>query len=156
MALEQRYLEIAEKTGGPILELRAAAGWAAIPLARAGYRVVGVDMSGGPLDEFQEELDREDRDVGHRIHVFQDIATLKLADPDFSLAIVAYDDGPSRPEALQVTAAAARHLAPGGVLALDLAGVAHLRRFELEPVLKSAGLELTSIGSGSLVTATKR
>ncbi|WP_394850346.1 class I SAM-dependent methyltransferase [Pendulispora brunnea] len=156
MALE-RYLEIAERTGGPILELHAAPGWAAIPLARAGYRVVGVDMSGGPLHDFQEELDREDRDVGHRIHVFQDIATLKLADPDFPLAIAAYDDGPSRSEALgQVAAAAARHLAPGGVLALDVPDVANLLRFELEPVLKSAGLELTSMGGGSLVTATKR
>jgi len=153
MALE-RYLEIAERTGGPILELRAAAGWAAIPLARAGYRVVGVDISGGPLDDFQEELDREDRDVGHRIHVFQDIATLKLADPDFPLAIVAYDAGLSQPEALgRVTAAAARHLAPGGVLALD---VSNSLRFVLEPVLASAGLELTSIGAGNLVTATKK
>jgi ubiquinone/menaquinone biosynthesis C-methylase UbiE len=39
------YLRQARKTGGPILELACGTGRIAIPLARAGFEVVGLDKS---------------------------------------------------------------------------------------------------------------
>src|SRR6476659_5247544 len=37
------YLAMAERTGGPVLELAAGSGRLAVPLARAGYAVTAVD-----------------------------------------------------------------------------------------------------------------
>ena len=38
------YLALAERTGGPILELAAGTGRLAVPLAAAGHQVTGVDL----------------------------------------------------------------------------------------------------------------
>jgi SAM-dependent methyltransferase len=38
------YLALAQRTGGPILELAVGTGRIALPLAEAGYQVVGVDL----------------------------------------------------------------------------------------------------------------
>ena len=41
------YLGLAEHTGGPLLELGCGTGRLLIPLARAGFEITGVDLSGG-------------------------------------------------------------------------------------------------------------
>jgi SAM-dependent methyltransferase len=38
------YLALAQRTGGPIVELAVGSGRIAVPLAEAGYHVVGVDL----------------------------------------------------------------------------------------------------------------
>ncbi|MSQ33478.1 MAG: class I SAM-dependent methyltransferase [Dehalococcoidia bacterium] len=43
------YLEMARRCGSPILELGVGTGRLAIPLAQAGFRVTGVDLSAGML-----------------------------------------------------------------------------------------------------------
>lgn len=43
------YLALAERTGGPVLELGCGAGRVAIPLARQGIEVTGLDVSPGML-----------------------------------------------------------------------------------------------------------
>lgn len=43
------YLEQAQKTGGPILDLACGTGRVAFPLARAGFRVTGIERAPGML-----------------------------------------------------------------------------------------------------------
>lgn len=44
------YRGLARRTGGPILELACGTGRVAVPLARDGHRVVGLDTSGAMLE----------------------------------------------------------------------------------------------------------
>ncbi|WP_394824796.1 class I SAM-dependent methyltransferase [Pendulispora albinea] len=154
----QRYLEMARRTGGPILELCGELGCVAIPLARAGYRVVTVDISKGALKRLQANLDRESREVGQRVYVLPDMARLKLEESAFPLAVMASNallDIANFDERQEVLDAIARHLVPGGVLVLDVVNPIALHaaggpifRLEIELMLESAGLSLASIEGG--------
>ena len=44
------YIEEAQKSGGPILELGCGTGRISIPIAKAGIEVVGIDISKPMLD----------------------------------------------------------------------------------------------------------
>ena len=48
------YIEEAVRNGGPVLELGVGTGRIAVPIAAAGIRVVGVDLSVGMLDVARE------------------------------------------------------------------------------------------------------
>jgi ubiquinone/menaquinone biosynthesis C-methylase UbiE len=120
----ERYKEIAAKTGGPILELCCGTGRVAIPLARAGFPVTGVDISAGMLRQFESNLAGEDHSVLSRIQlVKQDVTGLALEKREFPLAIIAFNsllcitDFEAQCQAL---CAIAGHLALGGVLVLDV------------------------------------
>src|SRR5690348_10402625 len=56
----QRYEELARTTGGPVLELCCGTGRIAIPIAKMGYEVTGVDISAGILEQFRNNLKRVD------------------------------------------------------------------------------------------------
>ena len=120
----QRYQELAHDAGAPILELCCGTGRVAIPLAQAGYRVVGVDLSKGMLQAFRENLDREKAEVKNRIQLIQmDISRLELSDTDFPLAIIAFNSLLCLPDFSAQRSAlkkVAKHLRTGGVLALDV------------------------------------
>lgn len=120
-----RYREVAREAGGPILDLCCGTGRVTLPLARDGHAVTGVDLSRGMLARCREHSAREPEAVRERIElVEQDISALDLPRRDFRLAVCAFNSllcilsfaGQAR--ALQAIAA---HLAPGGLLALDLA-----------------------------------
>src|SRR5207237_10593984 len=53
------YLNFAEACGGPLLELACGSGRLLVPLARAGYRVTGVDTSGRMLELARRALEAE-------------------------------------------------------------------------------------------------
>src|SRR5205823_3021876 len=80
------YVEEAVRCGGPVLELGVGTGRVAIPVAAAGIRVVGVDLSGGML-----ELERE-RGIWERADWDEETRTLILrvrghdAESEMSLA----------------------------------------------------------------------
>ncbi len=48
------YVEEAVGSGGPVLELGVGTGRIAIPIAAAGVRIVGVDLSAGMLEVARE------------------------------------------------------------------------------------------------------
>lgn len=50
------YVQQARKTGGPVLELGVGTGRVALPLARAGFRVTGVDDSAAMLGALRRKL----------------------------------------------------------------------------------------------------
>ena len=52
------YLALAERTGGPILELGAGTGRLAVPLAAAGDRVSAVDLAGMDIVEVSPPYDQ--------------------------------------------------------------------------------------------------
>jgi SAM-dependent methyltransferase len=52
------YLELARRQGGPVLELAAGTGRVLVPLATAGFEVVGVDISQPMLDIAAARLDQ--------------------------------------------------------------------------------------------------
>lgn len=120
----ERYLKLAAAASGAVLELCCGTGRVAIPLARAGTRVVGVDISAAMIERFRAKLTDETPHVRTNIElVQQDITQLDLEGRTFALAILAFNslllltDRRAQQAAL---ACAARHLAPGGRLAIDV------------------------------------
>jgi SAM-dependent methyltransferase len=51
------YVEEAVRSGGPVLELGVGTGRIAVPVAAAGIRVVGVDLSAGMLEVARERAE---------------------------------------------------------------------------------------------------
>ncbi|MBI3953726.1 MAG: class I SAM-dependent methyltransferase [Chloroflexi bacterium] len=111
------YLEMARRCGSPILELGVGTGRLAIPLARAGFRITGVDLSPGMLAALRAKAPPADLELveapfhrlrlrkRYRLAFFAFNSFMHLTDTDEQLA------------ALQ---AVKRHLRLGGVLVLDL------------------------------------
>ncbi|MGN6798599.1 MAG: class I SAM-dependent methyltransferase [Gaiellaceae bacterium] len=60
------YVDEAVKSGGPVLELGVGTGRIAIPVAAAGIRVVGVDLSAGMLEVARESAALAGADVDLR------------------------------------------------------------------------------------------
>ncbi len=67
----QMYRDLASEAGDPILELACGTGIITIELARAGFRVTGLDISPDMLQVAQEKITREDADVRSRILLVQ-------------------------------------------------------------------------------------
>ena len=117
------YENLAQAVDGPLLELGAGSGRVAIPLAQAGYAVVGIDTSPSMLDAGRRTLsstklprkgklellqaDMTDFDLGRRFglvfiaaNTFQHLVTMRAQ--------------------AACLACVARHLAPGGVFAMSV------------------------------------
>lgn len=116
-------LTLAEHSPGPVLELGCGSGRLLEPLARAGYRVTGIDISEAMLAHARTRLQRLSHDEQARVSVVQaDMTELPLKAGQFGLAVVPYNTflhlGPE--DALAACRAAKRQLQPGGRLFLDL------------------------------------
>lgn len=84
------YLERARLAGGDILELACGTGRVGIPLARAGFRVTGVDLSSDMLARFREKLQREDEATASRVELREaDMADFDLG-RTFPLVIIPF------------------------------------------------------------------
>jgi SAM-dependent methyltransferase len=127
------WIEQAQASGGPVLEIGCGTGRVLIPTARAGIAITGLDLSEHMLRVCRERLAREPDEVRAR-------ARLVRADMrDFELG-QAYRlvTTPFRPfqhletveDQLSCLRCIHRHLAPGGRLILDLfnPSVYHLAR----------------------------
>ena len=118
------YRDQADAVGGPVLEIGCGTGRLNIPLARAGHEVWAVDVSSAMLGQLRAKLANEPPEVQGRVRaVQQDATALDLPERHCRLAIIPFNvlmlisDLPAERRAL---AAAAAHLAPGGLLALDV------------------------------------
>ncbi len=115
---------LAELAGdGPALELAIGTGRVAIPLAERGVSVTGVELSQPMVDQLHRKMPDLPVVVG-------DLATSKVPG-EFSLVYLVWNGiGNLRTQAEQVACFrnAARHLAPGGRLVIEL-WIPGIRRF---------------------------
>lgn len=116
------YLGEARKQGGPVLELGCGTGRILAPMARAGLRVTGFDLSARMLERCRKKLAAEPAEVRARVKFVQgDMTAFELGEQFRLIAI------PFRPfqhlieveQQLRCLHAVVRHLAPGGRLILD-------------------------------------
>lgn len=123
------YLALAARTGGPVLELAVGSGRLAVPLARAGHQVTGVDIDRAMLDRAGDAWARargEARGPRSRVGALElieaDLVALDLPQR-FGLAFIALNSlfqvGPTERQRAAV-ASLARHLRPGGVAVVDV------------------------------------
>jgi len=120
----ERFAEIASENGNNILELCCGTGRVAIPLARFGYNVTGIDISSDMLSRFKAKLMKETDEVKTKVKICeQDITTLNIEKKDFDIAICAFNSFLCIPDFdLQCKAleSASKHLKKNGLLILDI------------------------------------
>jgi SAM-dependent methyltransferase len=115
------YLGFAERTGGPLLELGCGTGRLLLPLARAGFQVTGVDLSGKMLDVARHKV--AVAGLEEQVRLLQ--ADMRHVDlpQQFRLAFIAINSFMhlTTPED-QLAALQAWHrlLRPGGLLIVDV------------------------------------
>jgi SAM-dependent methyltransferase len=133
-----RYLEMAREIDGAILEVCCGTGRVAIPLARDGFRVTGVDLSEGSLSQFAEKLRAQGNEVSERVKiVHQDATRLSLENRAYGMAILAFNSLLCIPDfnsQRTVLKRVAEHLKPGGLLVLDIRNPLAMRTFGGDPV----------------------
>lgn len=115
------YQDFARRTGGPILELACGSGRLMAPLLELGERVVGVDSSGPMLERARHVLGSAGLLRRAALHQ-ADVRDFTL-DERFHLAIFGLDSFGLLLGVDDQLAALRRihqHLAPGGLLILDL------------------------------------
>lgn len=109
--------------GGPILELASGTGRVLIPLAEAGFDVVGIDTSEQMLDRCREKLAGVPPEVQRRVHLMRlDMTSFELG-RTFAAVFCAFNSFHHLRAAEDQLACLGRcraHLAPGGLLVLDL------------------------------------
>jgi SAM-dependent methyltransferase len=119
------YLELADRTGGRILELAVGSGRLAVPLAMAGHRVTGVDLDEAMLHRARERAASAGASVGRLIRlVHADLLGLRLPDAgSYDLAILGLNSLfllPSRTTQQTALTTLAEHLRPGGRAIVDI------------------------------------
>jgi SAM-dependent methyltransferase len=87
----QFYLEMAGMSGGPVLECMCGTGRIMIPLARAGFGVLGVDRSPAMLDECTRKVEMLDPEEQSLIEIIQDDVRDFSSERKFRLAIVPFN-----------------------------------------------------------------
>ena len=116
------YREYAEGCGSPVLELACGTGRVLIPLAEAGFDMVGLDQSENMLARCRDKV--AERGLEDRVQLFlADMAAYELPRRDFCLAYVPvrsfthlYTQG-TQLACLERTYA---HLRPGGLFIVDV------------------------------------
>ena len=117
------YLDCAKQFGDPILELGCGTGRILFPLAKAGHRVCGLDLSPFMLEKCREKLRCFSAHARERIRLVEGDMTRFNLGETFRLVIL-----PFRPfqhlqnveEHMACLRAAHEHLDPGGSFILDV------------------------------------
>ena len=112
------YVEEAERSGGPVLELGSGTGRVAIPIARSGVEVVGLESSSGML----QEAAAKSGGLGNLTWTQGDMREFSLG-REFSLVIIPFRGFLSLLNVEEQRDCLRRiksHLAPGGRLAFDI------------------------------------
>jgi SAM-dependent methyltransferase len=138
------FVETAQTTGGPVLEVGCGTGRVLIPTARAGFEIVGLDLSPSMLAVCRENLAAEPAETQARVRLVE--GDMRAFDLGQQFALIAL---PFRPfqhlttvdEQIACLTTLYRHLRPGGRLVLDLfnpsipylANPARLEEFGDEP-----------------------
>ncbi|MDA1256812.1 MAG: class I SAM-dependent methyltransferase [Chloroflexi bacterium] len=115
------YVDLAVRSGGPVLEIGCGTGRITLPIAESGIDIVGVDFAPAMLAKAGERAALGGRTGGSVEFVEGDMRTLALG-RRFPLVII-----PARTlylartaeEQIETLRRAATHLAPGGILAFN-------------------------------------
>ncbi len=130
------YVELARKSGGPVLELGCGTGRVLLPMARAGIDIVGLDLSPYMLDVCRKKVAREPDAVQDRIRLIQgDMRSFDLEGP-FALITIPFRGFQHLLEVEDQIAClntVRQHLAPRGVFILDVFNPSLTHLAELEP-----------------------
>jgi SAM-dependent methyltransferase len=117
------YVALARRAGGPVLEYGVGNGRIALPLARHGIDVVGVDWSRPMLDDARARLKREPADVRRRVRLLRgDMRRVRLA-RRFPLVVCTFNTALhlyTRSDVERFLACVRAHLAPRGRFVVDL------------------------------------
>jgi len=65
------FVELAREAGGPVLEVGCGTGRVLIPTARAGFEIVGLDLSPSMLAVCRESLAQEPAEVQARVELVE-------------------------------------------------------------------------------------
>lgn len=118
------YVAQAREAGGPVLEYGIGNGRIALPIARHGVSVVGVDHSGPMLADLRRRLRGEPRDVRRLVRVVRgDMRSVSLG-RKFPLVVATFNTVLhlyERADIEQFFACVRAHLAPAGRFVVDLA-----------------------------------
>ena len=115
------YQNFAESSGGTILELACGSGRVLLPLAQAGYDVVGVDTSAPMLALAQQQIEETKSSIHCELRQ-EDMVTMRLG-RKFRMAFVALGSFAhiiTRKEQQQALATIRTHLSTGGLFLLDI------------------------------------
>ena len=117
------YVELAQQTVGPILEIACGTGRVLLPIARKGINIHGVDNSQTMLEILRNRLAGEPHDVRERVTLHEgDMRDFRL-NAQYPLVII-----PFRPmqhmltvqDQVSALTTAALHLSDTGILAFDV------------------------------------
>ena len=116
------YVLLARATGGPVLEYGIGNGRVALPVARAGIEIFGVDLSRPMLDDLAKKLEKEAPETRERVRF--ELADMRTAhiNRQFPLAIVPFNGLLHLYETTDVEVFFARvfeQLEPGGLFVFD-------------------------------------
>ncbi len=152
------YVRLASGVSGPVLEYGAGSGRVAIPMARAGKRVVAVDLSAPMLERLRQELDAEPAAVRRRVELVQgDMREVRLR-RRFPLVIAAFNTVLHLYERTDMEAFLARvraHLAPRGRFVFDFA-VPHGEDLSRDPARRYGAPRIRHPTTGQLVRYAER
>jgi SAM-dependent methyltransferase len=117
------YTNLADLSGGPVIEFAVGTGRLAFALAERGLDVIGVDISSGMLEHANRRLAEVGQDLRQRLRFIKgDMNTFWPENVTPRLIVIAYDslfqflEGDSRRQFFQRAHA---RLAPGGTFAAD-------------------------------------
>jgi SAM-dependent methyltransferase len=119
----QFYVDLARKRGGPVLEYGVGNGRIALPVARHGVAVVGIDHSPAMLADLKARLSREPADVRARVTAHRGDMRSKRLRKRFPLVTCPFNAALhlyTRPDIERFLARVREHLAPGGTFVCDL------------------------------------
>jgi len=117
------YRSLAEQAGSPVLELGCGSGRVAIPLAEAGFDVVGLDRSTGMLARARAHVEAAGPEVAGRLRFVEGDITSTRAGEGFGLAFAAFRVFMSILEPddqLATLRLVHEQLRPDGLLAIDV------------------------------------
>jgi SAM-dependent methyltransferase len=112
------YSELARDTDGAVLELGCGTGRIALPLARAGHRITGVDSSAQMLAVFRDKLAAEPQNVQRNVALVEGSMEGTDLGEQFGLVTMpfrAFQHMLTVEQQQAALATVARNLAPGGL-----------------------------------------
>ena len=113
------YVEEALASGGPVVELAVGTGRIAVPVAKAGVRVIGVDASAGMLEVAREYAAAEGVELDLRLGDMREPPVEERV-PLVLIPFRSLLHMTTEPERLRALRAARELLVPGGRLVFDV------------------------------------
>lgn len=117
------YVDLSQANGGPVLEYGCGNGRIALPIARSGVRITGVDLSAPMLADLRGRLAREPDEVRDRVTLKRGDMRSARVKGRFPLVICTFNAFLhlyARRDVERFLARVREHLAPGGELVFDI------------------------------------